>query len=61
MFFLKEINMKIKLTIAAIGFTVISALFLNGCQTTKGFGQDLEKGGQAIQKAATQETDTTKK
>jgi predicted small secreted protein len=45
--------MKIKLSILIIGFAVIGALFLNGCNTTKGFGEDLEQSGQAIQNAAT--------
>jgi len=44
--------MKNKLKIVVIGFALISALFLTGCQTAKGFGQDIEKGGQSIQKAA---------
>jgi entericidin B len=44
--------MKIKLKIAVISFALISALLLSGCQTTRGFGQDVEQGGQAIQRAA---------
>jgi predicted small secreted protein len=35
-----------------ISVTLISFLLLSGCNTTQGFGKDLEKGGQAIQKAA---------
>jgi predicted small secreted protein len=38
--------------ILLIGFTLIGFTFLAGCQTVKGFGEDLEKGGHAIQKAA---------
>jgi len=49
--------MKTKLTIIAIGFTLISTLFLSGCNTAAGFGQDMKQGGQAIQNAAT-DTDT---
>lgn len=44
--------MKIKLKII-IGFALISTLLLSGCHTAQGFGQDVEKGGQEIQKAAT--------
>ncbi len=29
-----------------------SAFLITGCNTAKGFGQDMEEGGQAIQKAA---------
>lgn len=29
-----------------------SSCFLTGCNTTKGFGQDMQEGGKAIQKAA---------
>ena len=31
--------------------TAIIAVLLVGCNTVKGIGQDLEKGGEAIQKA----------
>lgn len=37
-----------KTLLAAIGF----ALLLAGCNTLRGVGQDIEKGGEAIQKAA---------
>jgi predicted small secreted protein len=49
----KDINMKIKLKIAVISFALIGALFLSGCHTAQGFGEDVEIGGQAIQNAAT--------
>jgi len=29
-----------------------SACLLTGCNTAKGFGEDMQEGGQAIQKAA---------
>lgn len=29
-----------------------STFLLTGCNTAKGFGQDMQEGGQAIQKAA---------
>lgn len=45
--------MKTKLKILVVSFALISAMFLNGCQTVKGFGEDVQSGGQAIQKAAT--------
>lgn len=52
--------MKVKFTIVVIGFVLISSFLLSGCHTTEGFGQDLEKGGQAIQKAVAKETDAAK-
>jgi len=42
--------MKIKLI--AISVALISVLFLSACHTTAGAGQDIEQGGQAIQRAA---------
>lgn len=44
--------MKNKLKIVIIGFSLFSALFVSGCNTVKGFGQDLEQGGQHLQQAA---------
>jgi entericidin B len=32
-------------------FVVIAALSLTACNTVRGIGQDVEKGGEAIQKA----------
>lgn len=43
--------MKTKLIIV-IGFALISVLLLNGCNTVHGFGTDVKKGGQSIQRAA---------
>jgi entericidin B len=31
---------------------VVPALAIAGCNTVKGIGQDLEKGGEAVQKAS---------
>lgn len=31
---------------------VAASCLLTGCNTAKGFGQDMQQGGQAIQKAA---------
>lgn len=45
--------MKTKFKTIVVAFTLISALILSGCQTAKGFGEDMEQGGKAIQKAAT--------
>jgi predicted small secreted protein len=36
----------------AIGLLVIWAVALAGCETMKGFGKDMEKAGEAIQKKA---------
>lgn len=38
------------LTLAIIG--IIAVLGLSACNTVKGVGKDIEKGGEAIQKAA---------
>lgn len=35
-----------------VNLMVVLALVLAGCNTVRGFGQDVEKGGEAIQKAA---------
>jgi predicted small secreted protein len=32
-------------------FGVVAALLLAGCNTVRGVGQDIERGGEAIQKA----------
>jgi len=45
----KEIVMKIKLI--AISAALVGALFLSACHTAAGAGQDIEQGGQAIQRA----------
>jgi entericidin B len=44
--------MKTKVRIVVIGFALISALLLSGCNTAHGFGRDVEKGGQSIERAA---------
>jgi entericidin B len=44
--------MKIKFKIAIVSFALISALFLSGCNTTRGLGEDIEHGGESIQRAA---------
>lgn len=41
-----------KLTFIALLAAVFSALTLAGCNTVEGAGRDIEKGGEAIQKAA---------
>lgn len=42
-----------KLKIIAICLVMFGALQLVGCHTFKGFGQDVQAGGTAIQEAAT--------
>jgi predicted small secreted protein len=42
----KEMNMRMLSIVAAF------ALVLTGCNTVHGIGQDIEKGGEVIQKAA---------
>lgn len=44
--------MKKIITIVLLGFVSISMGLLNGCSTVRGFGKDVSKGGQAIQRAA---------
>ncbi len=34
--------------------TLFSALLITGCNTVEGFGKDVEKGGEAIQRTADQ-------
>ena len=38
--------------IAFTVFALVSALTLSACNTMQGVGQDIQKGGQAIEKAA---------
>jgi entericidin B len=38
---------------AIVLFTIISACSLLACNTVQGLGKDIEKGGQAIERAAT--------
>ena len=47
-----KIDMKIRIRVIIIGFTLVCSLFLSGCHTTAGFGEDMSEGGQAITKAA---------
>ncbi len=35
----------------SISSLILLAAFLAGCNTVQGFGKDVEKGGEAIQKA----------
>lgn len=45
--------MKAIKAIKFITFAIGLAVLLAGCNTLRGMGQDIEKGGEAIQKAAT--------
>lgn len=45
----KEAAMK---SAVAIGILIITALLLSGCNTIRGAGEDIEQGGQAIQRSA---------
>lgn len=44
--------MKVKFKIVVFSFALIGALLLSGCHTVRGFGSDVEQGGQAIRSAA---------
>ncbi len=39
-------------TIRLLLATLVPAVLVAGCNTVKGIGQDLEKGGEAVQKAS---------
>jgi entericidin B len=41
-----------KVTLLALLTALVSAFALSGCNTVEGAGKDVEKGGEAIQKAA---------
>ena len=40
---------------------IAASCFITGCNTAKGFGQDMQEGGQAIQKAAHDSTSSSTK
>jgi predicted small secreted protein len=44
--------MKINFKTLATAILISTALLLSGCNTAAGFGKDLQKGGEKIQKAA---------
>ncbi len=44
--------MKINFKFLATTFILSITLFLSACNTTAGFGKDMQKGGEHIQKAA---------
>ncbi|VEG92449.1 entericidin A/B family lipoprotein [Legionella spiritensis] len=44
--------MKKIMTIVLAGFLGASVSLLSGCNTVKGIGQDVKKGGQEIERAA---------
>lgn len=45
--------MKTKCIVMFVLLGFLSSLLLAGCHTTAGFGQDVQSGGRAIQRAAT--------
>jgi len=49
--------MKINLKLAIALSTFLSFILLTGCNTVKGFGQDLQQGGQHLEKAADDKND----
>ena len=44
--------MKIKTRSLINIFIITATLFIYGCNTVEGFGEDVEKGGKAIQKSS---------
>lgn len=44
--------MKTVIKTLAIGLMLVGVAGLAGCNTVKGFGQDMQKGGQDVQSAA---------
>jgi predicted small secreted protein len=49
--FIMKIN---KLTLVGAVLILVSSALLTGCNTVKGFGQDMQAGGQELQRAAVQ-------
>lgn len=49
-----------KLIIGLCAALIVSLCCVTGCNTAKGFGQDMQEGGQAIQKAAHDATSDNK-
>lgn len=39
------------LRLSFLGFVVVAGLSLSACNTAEGFGRDMEKAGQSIQKS----------
>lgn len=33
-------------------FMIVAALFISGCNTVQGVGEDIEQGGEAVQRSA---------
>jgi len=48
----KEQNMLIKKIISSIVLVLVLAILIQGCNTMRGAGQDIEKAGEAIEDAA---------
>lgn len=48
----KDINVKNNKKIAMVSVVLTTLFLLNGCNTVKGFGKDVSKTGQEIQKAS---------
>ena len=51
--------MKINFKALIIGSVLIGIFLLSGCHTVKGLGQDIQKGGEVIQKAANTSNNNT--
>lgn len=49
--------MKNKFKLITIGLVLGSFLLLSGCNTTEGFGKDMEIGGKNLQKSAAENKD----
>ncbi len=43
---------RVKSVLLALVATFMGAMLLNGCNTVKGFGQDMQQGGKALQEEA---------
>lgn len=49
---MKTLHQNKKLTLLALLASLLAVAALSGCNTIEGAGKDVEKGGEAIQKAA---------
>jgi predicted small secreted protein len=47
------------ITLLSLIATVLSGLSISGCNTMRGFGKDVERGGERVQDAAKPKPDST--
>ena len=47
------------ITLLSLPALIISSLGMSGCNTMRGFGKDVERGGERVQDAAKPKSDST--